>query len=223
MLTLLEYINAERSNFPDEVWFNDKWYNTESKYARPFIINIKTHQSLFGEIGQYHCKMSKLKIMLKFFCTWDSLKDEYRVKTSTYHGRIWVINDTDINTVLICWWEDLNDQNFYELNKELILKYNKKFNTNITKALVVNNNDEFVNFDINNKNIEHIKPRSSDNKKLKEMHKIIHLASQKDKEEYFKQFKKIRDENNQTKYYNHTKSKTEAEWRSIKYQESLEE
>ena len=64
MLTLLEYINAERSNFPDEVWFNDKWYNTESKYARPFIINIKTHQSLFGEIGQYHCKMSKLKMIV---------------------------------------------------------------------------------------------------------------------------------------------------------------
>ena len=35
-------------------------------------------------------------------------------------------------------------------------------------------------------------------------------------------FKKTRDEKNQ-KIYNHTKSKTEAEYRALKYQESLEQ
>ena len=45
----------------------------------------------------------------------------------------------------------------------------------------------------------------------------IHLATQKEKNNFFKEFKKHRDEANQ-KIYNTTKSKTEAEYRSIRYQ-----
>ena len=44
----------------------------------------------------------------------------------------------------------------------------------------------------------------------------------KEKKEFFANFKKTRDERNQ-KIYNHTKSKTEAEYRALKYQESLEQ
>ena len=44
---------------------------------------------------------------------------------------------------------------------------------------------------------------------------------QEEKKKFFADFKKSRDERNQ-KIYNHTKSKTEAEYRSLKYQESLE-
>jgi hypothetical protein len=63
--------------------------------------------------------------------------------------------------------------------------------------------------------------RSEESKILYRTAKAIHNASQEEKKKFFADFKKSRDERNQ-KIYNHTKSKTEAEYRALKYQESLE-
>ena len=67
-----------------------------------------------------------------------------------------------------------------------------------------------------------INKRSKESEKLLSVANAIHLATQKEKNEFFANFKKTRDERNQ-KIYNHTKSKTEAEYRALKYQESLEQ
>ena len=117
--------------------------------------------------------------------------------------------------LFITWWDELTSSEFDKYNKELVkfVKQNVKYDINDVYYMM--NNGRLVKYDENKKSKD-IKS-SNKRKKFIQIQQAIHLANQKAKDKFFKDFKRYRDENNQKKYYNHTKSKTEAEWRSIRY------
>ena len=127
-------------------------------------------------------------------------------------GRIWIYK----KVLYIAWWDDLKSAEFIKYNNAVI-KYIKKdpqFDE-FDKIYYMNNNGELLEFDPNKK-VRAARP-SKKRKEILKIQQAIHLANQKEKREFFKEFRKHRDEANQ-KIYNTTKSKTEAEYRSIRYQ-----
>jgi len=130
-------------------------------------------------------------------------------------GRFWIHNEI----LYISWWDELNTEEFNKYNKTLIRKIKEKENLygKFNIVYCMENDGKLILFD---KEIKQAKIVTNERKKILKIQRAIHLADQKAKQEFFKEFKRHRDANNQ-QIYNHTKSKTEAEWRSIRYQDSL--
>lgn len=138
-------------------------------------------------------------------------------------GRIWDLSlsknkHLKTNELIIAYWNDLEPNYFKELTNKLLKFYCKTNNLNLEDftVYVVDNNNQLINFTDDVK----IDVRSKENKQLMDKIQQIHLATQQEKEEYYKLFKRNRDERNQITKYNKTKSKTEAEWRAQMYQEN---
>lgn len=127
-------------------------------------------------------------------------------------GRIWIFN----KILYITWWDELSSEQFIKYNDALInyIEDNKENFDEFNKIYCMHNNGDLLEYDKNNKNISQ---QSKNRKEILQIQQAIHLATQKEKNNFFKEFKKHRDEANQ-KIYNITKSKTEAEYRSIRYQ-----
>ena len=131
-------------------------------------------------------------------------------------GRFWIHNEI----LYISWWDELISIEFDKYNRSLIneLKNNIKKFGKFDIVYYMQNDGKLILFDNKiNKNQKEISS-SKERKQILKIQQAIHLADQKEKNNFFKEFKRHRDSNNQQKYYNHTKSKTEAEWRNIKYQ-----
>ena len=162
----------------------------------------------------------------------DWAKDHKTIAERMRTGRIWDVrlydeDDTDNYkpALFIAWWDELSDKEFLDYNKNVIDNYfDNKFNLNSDKNTYtfycVDNNGKIFEWSTDKK--IKVNKRSKESEKLLSVANAIHLATQKEKKEFFANFKKTRDERNQ-KIYNHTKSKTEAEYRALKYQESLEQ
>lgn len=233
-------------NSPDNIHLdNDYWgesLNWGSIYARAFIYSTKLNDFLFSSKGNNHISImysddDTLKDFdnlydiaynqngiydLRFISDNDTYNDykEWK-KLNPYFkrfklGRIWSYE----GILYIAWWDELTPTQFIKYNHDLInyintheseLKLDK-----FDKIYYMSNSGKLIEYDPNKKVVS---TRSTKNRKeIIKAQQAIHLATQKEKQKFFKEFIKNRDENNQKKHYNHTKSKTEAEWRSIRYQ-----
>ena len=211
-----------RTGTPDRIYFNkDKEYFFDSKNARAIIYFLDTDEIFWSEESGIHNDLlfnmsdkDKERNGIDDVLFVDELEDYDNVRT----GRIWVIpNNKSKNRkfdVYIAWWENLSEAEFNKCNKNVIKQYKKDFGKDIFSAMIVDNNGKFVLFDGNEylKITEQSKNREEDLFVLKQ----IHLASQAEKHKYLRLYLNNRNTHNQEKYYNKTKSKTAAEYNSIK-------
>ena len=166
------------------------------------------------------------------FVTYDEwVKSHKEIAASIHTGRLWDVrlyddDDSDKFTpaLFIAWWDEMNGKEFMNYNTSVINNYfEKKLNMDDKSSYIfycVDNNGDVFTFDLKSEKSIEVDKRSEESKALLKAAKAIHNASQEEKKNFFANFKKTRDEKNQ-KIYNHTKSKTEAEYRALKYQESL--
>jgi hypothetical protein len=211
-----------RTGTPDRIYYNkDKEFFFDSKNARAIIYFLDTDEIFWSEESGIHNDLlfnmsdkDKERNGIGDVLFVDELEDYDNVRT----GRIWVIpNNKSKNRkfdVYIAWWEELTEGEFNKCNKNVIKQYKKDFGKDIFSAMIVDNNGKFVLFDGNEylKITEQSKNREEDLFVLKQ----IHLASQAEKHKYLRLYLNNRNKNNQEKYYNHTKSKTAAEYNHIK-------
>lgn len=214
---------------PDYIVHHKSEYNFDSDFARAFIYNIKANKILWSAPGKTHNDI--------LF----DLDDESRDLFNLYHngnpiryvdyisdgelekinkcGRIWVIpNNVSKHRkfdVYVAWWNELSENDFIKYNKFIVSEYNKKFNYNLESFVGVDNNGYFLLIDPDGKEIV-IDKQDKSRKHDLEILKAIHLATQEEKRKFFKGYRKIRDKNFQSKYYNNTKSKTAAEFHNNK-------
>jgi hypothetical protein len=145
-------------------------------------------------------------------------------------GRIWdltnvyeyeEINDETsggVKQFIIAYWNELNDKSFKNVTDTIINKFCKDNNYNISDYTVyaVDNNNYVIDYTHNKK----FNKRTEKNKRLVNSLQAIHLATQKEKRSFYKEYRRNRNEFFQKTRYNKTKSKTEAEWRNIMYKEN---
>ena len=224
-------------------------FDFEDEGARPFIYVLKKSVVLFGITKETHSELlddlhdSKPRLCKQLsidkigtgdfrYDPHDSWYDNYEEwanenpqALNIRTGRIWDITIDNKPALFIAWWDELSDKEFLDYNKNVIDNYfDNKFNLSSDKNTYtfycVDNNGKIFEWSTDKK--IKVNKRSKESEKLLSVANAIHLATQKEKNEFFANFKKTRDERNQ-KIYNHTKSKTEAEYRALKYQESLEQ
>lgn len=214
--------SGTRTGTPDRIYYNkDKVFFFNSKNARAFIYFTNTNEIFWSEESGIHNELlfnmddeDKHRNGIDDVMFVDELDEYDNVRT----GRIWVIpNNVSKNRkfdVYIAWWEALTEKQFNTYNKNIIKQYKHDFDTDIFSAMIVDNNGKFVLFDGNKylKITEQTENRQDDLFVLKQ----IHLASQAEKRKYFRLFLHNRNRINQEKYYNHTKSKTAAEYNYLK-------
>lgn len=167
------------------------------------------------------------------FITYDKWVESHKeIVKNIKTGRIWDVrlyddddSDNYKSALFIAWWDELSGKEFVDYNTTVVDRFFElKLNLDDKKDYVfycVDNNGDIFTYDLKSKDALEVDKRSEESKALYKAAKAIHNASQEEKKKFFVNFKKSRDEKNQ-KIYNHTKSKTEAEYRSLKYQESLE-
>ena len=224
-------------------------FDFEDEGARPFIYAIKKNKCIFGDTQETHSDLiDYLQCYKRKLCKeigidkLNSIDFRYEKTDDYYHnyeewanenpqalnirtGRIWDITIDNKPALFIAWWDELSDKEFLDYNKNVIDNYfDNEFNLSSDKNTYtfycVDNNGKIFEWSTDKK--IKVNKRSKESEKLLSVANAIHLATQKEKKEFFANFKKTRDERNQ-KIYNHTKSKTEAEYRALKYQESLEQ
>ena len=225
-------------------------FDFDDEGARPFIYALKKSVVLFGTTKETHSELlddlhsNKRKLSKQlgidnissgdfrydpdesWYGGYDNwAKDHKTIAECIRTGRIWDVELNDKPSLFIAWWDELSDKEFLDYNKNVIDNYfDNKFNLNSDKNTYtfycVDNNGKIFEWSTDKK--IKVNKRSKESEKLLSVANAIHLATQKEKKEFFANFKKTRDERNQ-KIYNHTKSKTEAEYRALKYQESLEQ
>jgi len=220
-----------------------------SKNAYAFIYSTKLNKFLISDKGDNHCSILYTKYNDNELKEFDDLYDVANNKDGIYSLRFvddffgdinyddWKNQNKDINNrfklgrywlyegvLYMTWWDSLTPSEFDKYNKELLKFVTKEVENNgdekeqFDEVYYMVNDGRFIKYDPNKKS-EDIKS-SDERKKIIQLQQAIHLANQKEKKEFFKEFKRRRNANKQ-KIYNHTKSKTEAEWRSIRYQDSL--
>lgn len=229
MHTLSSYISdvsKHRKNTPDGIEYSkNKKYKFDSKYARAFIYNSNSGKILWSEPTQVHNDIlmfisdkDKTKFGLAddvFFI--DELYNDKQYKHFKC-GRIWVIpNKKSKNRnydVYIAWWNELTQKEFNTFNKSIVDDYNKLYNTDILSYMVVDNNGKFILV----ADGDEIEITAADKKRKNDLLilRAIHLASSEEKHQYMKAFLKNRNDRLQRELYNHTKSKTAAEYNNIK-------
>ena len=170
------------------------------------------------------------------FCDWLDYKDEKSLenfnrwydnnkdKADNYLcGRAWVINDsvsddTSNYIVVIAWWNELSNDEFKRLNDKIVEDISIELEIDVNNYIAVDNNGNLVELSLSDDECPYIEPCRS----LDDLYKMsaIHLASQKEKRERLSDFRVIRDELFQKVWESDpmNKSKTEAEWRSRRYQ-----
>ncbi len=220
------YIDKRReTNSPDSFNYkDDRKYSYKSSYARAFIYNINTHDIIWSEPGEVHNDIlfdASAKILKDFGLEEIMFVEEIynsSIQKSIYCGRIWVIpNNVSKHRkfdVYIAWWNNLPEKNYNEYNENLIKSYNKHFKTNIESYMFIDNDGNF-RLIADNTELKIVKGESERKEDL-EILRAIHLASASEKRKYLRGYLKNRNEKNQIRLYNHTKSKTAAEYNHIK-------
>lgn len=240
--------SISKNNTPDRIDHDDRTLRWSNKYARAFIYNTKLDDFLLSGMGENHFSIIEDEnedilnefglggiedlIELRFFSdNFEDIEDskewkkQYKYNNKTFKlGRYWIIPkntwDNDEELIYVAWWNELNSKQFNQFNKRFLDFIGEKNDKEYDHCIFIDNNGTTKYFDKNKKVL--VRKASKERKKEIEIARNIHLASQKEKKKFFEKFRKMRDEENQKRYYNHTKSKTEAEYRSIKYQESLD-
>lgn len=228
MKKILNYIIEQDDKYgdPDRIVHHKKIYDFDSEYARAFIFNKKENNCLWSNPGSTHndilfdldnserrkfCLYKHDKRPIRFV---EYLSEEKQAQINKC-GRIWVIpNDKSKHRkfdVYIAWWNELSKTEFKKFNDRVIALYNKEFNYNIESYIAIDNNGKFVLVEPDGNEIT-IDKRDEKRKEDVEILKCIHLATQEEKREFFKGFKKARTEHFQKTRYNHTDSKTAAEF-----------
>lgn len=197
---------------------------------------------LFKELG-LHTALSNVDVrwdptewdeqteQFKSYDAWAETHKEIAARLRT--GRVWDVrlydddgSDNFKPALFIAWWDELSGKEFVDYNTAVVDRFFElKLDHGDPKEdyifYCVDNNGDIFTYDLKKKDAIKVDKRSEESKILYRTAKAIHNASQEEKKKFFADFKKSRDERNQ-KIYNHTKSKTEAEYRALKYQESLE-
>ena len=170
------------------------------------------------------------------FCDWLDCKDEDSIErfNSWYAankekadnflcGRAWVINDsvsddTSNYIVVIAWWNELSNDNFKRLCDNIVEDISIELEIDVDDYIAVDNNGNLVELSLSDDECPYIEACRA----LDILYKIsaIHLASQKEKRERLSDFRILRDELFQKVWESDpmNQSKTEAEWRSRRYQ-----
>lgn len=236
-----------RNNTPDKILHDGRNLSYCNDYARAFIYSVKKNDLLFSKPGETHFDIideTPLDILKEFELDWvDSIsqlrfcgasygdvedkeewKEVYAQENKKFKlGRIWIIPkgkmENDDILVYIAWWNELTSKEFNKYNKKVLDFFGELNEEKYEDCVFIDNNGVTKYFDAEKK--VKVTKTSAQRKKELQIARNIHLASQREKKKFFAEFIKKRDRINQEKYYNHTRSKTEAEYRSIKYQESL--
>ena len=227
MKNIFSYIKeSDKYGDPDHIKHHNKEYSFDSKYARAYIFNKKERECIWSEPGETHNDI--------LFDLTDDIRNKFDLYTSSKKpiryveylaepenakinkcGRIWVIPNNKSKhrkfDVYIAWWNELSESEFKDYNKKIINQYNKDFNNNLESYIAIDNNGKFVLVEPDGKEVT-IEKRDERRKQDVEILKRIHLATQKEKQDFFKGFKTYRDDSLQKKRYNHTDSKTAAEF-----------
>ena len=139
-----------------------------------------------------------------------------------YLGRVWHAQLSSKKWVAyIVWWNELSKKEFTKLNNKIIKDFNYNFEDGpnepeIIKYYAIDNNGNIKRMDVNDDKEKSIEARNQEIKDEIKAARAIHLATQKEKREYFEIFRKNRAEHQQKELYNTTKSKTGAEFHNNK-------
>lgn len=141
-------------------------------------------------------------------------------------GRLWDVMWEGKPSMFIAWWDPMTSAQFLKFNTTLIKKYiDKNFDEMKGSSIedysfyCIDNNGKIFEWNPKDKKEVKLEKRTKESQELMDAAYAIHNGTQEEKRKFYANFKKYRDEKNQ-KIYNHTKSKTEAEYRALKYQES---
>lgn len=219
-------VENDKYGDPDHIKHHNKEYDFDSEYARAFIFNKKEKECLWSEPGETHNNM--------LFEITDTERNKFNLYTSGKKpirfveylaepdnaklnkcGRIWVVpNNTSKHRkfdVYIAWWNELSKDEFKTFNDRIIKQYNEDFKKDLESYIAIDNNGKFILVEPNGKEVT-IEKRDEKRKQDVEILKCIHLATQEEKAEFFKGLKAARAEHFQRTRYNHTDSKTPAEF-----------
>lgn len=139
-----------------------------------------------------------------------------------YLGRLWHVQLSSKKWVAyVVWWNELSKQEFTKLNNKIVKDFNHNFEDGpnepeIIKYYAIDNNGNLKRMDVNDNKEKSIEARNKEIKDEIKAARAIHLATQKEKREYFEIFRKNRAEHQQKELYNSTKSKTGAEFHNNK-------
>lgn len=186
-------------------------YDYMHNSARAFILNIDNMKIAMGsDKSTYHydiieqdvdngCEKMGLKQN-----EWTSriekgqdIEDFYEKNPHMKHircGRLWDVRD-DENLIILGWWEELNTEDYYKYTIAVLNYYGEKFNNKIdfnkTHIICVNNNGELFVLEVKEKEVvkQELQKRTKASQELYGVTKAIHLANQKDKNEFYKEWK----------------------------------
>lgn len=198
---IYEKMDSDTGN-PDYILHNNKEYSFTSEYATPFIYNVSTNTVIFGTNGKTHndilfsLKQDEFKKYNLFYRNKPVLYVDYlssgKLEKQNKCGRIWVIPNNISKhrkyDVYIAWWNELDKQSFRKFNDTIVNEYNKKYRNNIESYIGVGNNGEFILVEPNGNEIKILKQDKTRKTDI-EILKCIHLASRKEKAEFFKPWK----------------------------------
>ena len=233
-------------NSPDSIKFKTKNGEIGSldwccRHAYAFIYSTKLNKFLISKEAGNHCSILYTEYNDNELKEFDDLYDVVNNKDGIYSLRFadnffkyygyddWKNQNKDINdrfklgrfwvyeeTLYMTWWDQLTSSEFDKYNKELLNFIKTETSHVFKKIYYMTNTGRLIKYNPNKKSKESI--ATDDRKQIMKLQQAIHLANQKEKDKFFKEFKRKRDSNNQKTKYNYTKSKTEAEYRSIRYQ-----
>lgn len=195
---------------------NDLIVDSEAETLKEFGLgNVNSVSDLrWDEFYSYTGKEIKREI--------DQFNKEFPEASKFYLGRIWHAKLKSKKWVAyVVWWNELSKQEFTKLNNKIVKDFNHNFEDGpnepeIIKYYAIDNNGNLKRMDVNDNKEKSIEARNKEIKDEIKAARAIHLATQKEKREYFEIFRKNRAEHQQKELYNSTKSKTEAEFHNNK-------
>ncbi len=153
-------------------------------------------------------------------------------------GRIWYIEKSDINKwapeyqniiqqfdeldnedsmmTFVCNWNEIDTSEFSKINNDIIKLFSKEYNKQIKSYIAIDNNGEPIEMELG-KNVIVDDRDASHKKKISKLYDLHSDPKRRDeKRKMLAPFRKNRGEEFQKKYWNNTKSGTEAEFHNNK-------
>lgn len=241
--SLIDYVKNfinESYNSPNDFTFKGKSINSGSRYAYAFIYNKRLKKCIFSDARGSHGEMIEKYLWddPEFAESFDlqevesifDLRNPYDKNFAKSHpvtakyimtGRVWIYPKTkkQEQKLFVAWWDEMTSKEFNENCTHLVKCVNVQFNTKFAHFYALDNNGQILQMTLNDD--VKIDKRSSEYDKesnaIWKDHEKTSPEARKHKRDNTAEFRKNRDQYNQEKYYNHTKSKTEAEWRANRY------
>lgn len=187
-------------------WWDEDDHNT----CYPVVANLYNKYISIGKNKDNHSTMistlsrQELKNLKIVDSSWElqrmiSNEIEDNEEERLLFGRIFEIDEhlyddvyleDEFPRLIIVWWEELSSDDLRFFSKEAVKKFNNEKISDIHENyLIVDNNGNFVADNLKSNNKLKLDKRSDDYKETLKITKAIHLASQREKDIFFKEWK----------------------------------